>query len=175
MAPKKTTQAPIESVPTPAETTVAETSVEETAEVEVDKYATVLEKLQSFATEIKELITVVKTMQKEHNKLKQQKGSRKAKKAGGDTKRAPSGFAKPTALSDTLCEFLGVPQGSSLARTEVTRIINQYVKTNNLQDQTDKRRINADDKLKSIMSMQEGDKLTYFNLQSYIKHHFIKA
>lgn len=184
MAPKKTTQtqqetkapagvpATIVDAPAPV---VAEPAVEVT---DTDRFASVLEKLQSFAADIKEVIAVVKTLQKEFNKVKNQKVSKKAKKAaGGDgaAKRAPSGFAKPTALSEQLCEFLALPKGSSLARTEVTRIINQYVKTHSLQDKEDKRRIVPDAKLKSIMTLGENDKLTYFNLQSYIKHHFIKA
>lgn len=179
MPPKKTAQAPVEPVATPAQ--VAVPSVETTdavpiVETEVDRFASVLERLQTFATEVKELIVTVKVLQKEFNKIKSAKGSRKAKKAaGGDTKRAPSGFAKPTKLSDQLCDFLGLPKGSSLARTEVTRVINQYVKSNNLQHTEDKRQIMPDAKLKGIMTIKEGDKLTYFNLQSYIKHHFVKA
>ena len=110
-------------------------------------------------------------------KLKNQKSGRKAKAVAKDgEKRAPSGFAKPTLLSDELCEFLGQPKGTSLARTEVTRIINKYVKDQNLQDENDKRQINPDAKLKSILSTKgPDDKVTYFNLQSFIKHHFVKA
>lgn len=177
MAPKKTTPAPevTTATPTPVvETAAAAVQPEEVQEV--DKFVVVLEKLQSFAADVKEMINTVKALQKEFNKVKNQKVGRKTKKVGGsDVKRAPSGFAKPTALSDQLCEFLGLAKGSSLARTEVTRIINQYVKTHSLQDKEDKRKINPDQKLKSIMTLQDGDKLTYFNLQSYIKHHFVKA
>lgn len=188
MPPKKTSQVPEPvATPEPVKTAVepVKPAVEPPAKVaepvaevaDVDRFAVVLEKLQSFATEIKEIIATVKTLQKEHNKIKNQKTSRKAKKAaaGGDTKRAPSGFAKPTKLSDQLCEFLSLAKGSSLARTEVTRVINQYVKTHNLQDKEDKRKINPDAKLKGIMTLKPEDKLTYFNLQSYIKHHFLKA
>lgn len=178
MAPKKTTPAPEVTTTTPAPTVeTASAQPEEVQTVqEVDKFVVVLEKLQSFAVDVKEMINTVKALQKEFNKVKNQKVGRKAKKAGGsDVKRAPSGFAKPTALSDQLCEFLGLAKGSSLARTEVTRVINQYVKTHSLQDKEDKRKINPDQKLKSIMTLQDGDKLTYFNLQSYIKHHFVKA
>lgn len=184
MPPKKTVQAvatePVEAKPVDPPVKVVEPpakAAEAVVEVEVDRFAVVLEKLQSFASDVKEMITTVKTLQKEFNKVKNQKTSRKTKKAaGGDgVKRAPSGFAKPTKLSDQLCEFLGMPKGSSLARTEVTRVINQYVKTHSLQDKEDKRKINPDSKLKGIMTLGDGDKLTYFNLQSYIKHHFLKA
>lgn len=152
-------------------------SKEVVTEVEVDRYASILDKLQSFASELKEVIATVKVLQKEHTKLKNQKSGRKAKAVAKDgEKRAPSGFAKPTLLSDELCEFLGQPKGTSLARTEVTRIINKYVKDQNLQDENDKRQINPDAKLKSILSTKgPDDKVTYFNLQSFIKHHFVKA
>jgi chromatin remodeling complex protein RSC6 len=69
---------------------------------------------------------------------------------------------------------LGVPKGSAMARTLVTKHINEYIKKNNLQDPTDKRIISPDAKLKSILSIGDGDKLTYFNLQTYIKQHFKK-
>lgn len=175
-----TTQSASSAVTTPVVEKPVEVVTEpvvETPEQEVDRYASVLEKLQTFATELKEVIATVKVLQKEHNKLKNQKVSgRKNKKVSASTeKRAPSGFAKPTLLSDQLCEFLGQPKGTSLARTEVTRIINKYVKDQKLQDEQDKRQINPDEKLKSILSVGPDDKVTYFNLQSFIKHHFIKA
>jgi chromatin remodeling complex protein RSC6 len=146
----------------------------------VDRFATILSKLQSWQADIKEAILTVKALQKEHNKLKTQKGGRKGRKNGGANaagveKRNPSGFAKPTNLSDELCDFLGIARGSSLARTEVTRIINQYVKDNKLQNAEDRRMIVPDAKLRTIVTLGKDDKLTYFNLQSFIKRHFKTA
>jgi chromatin remodeling complex protein RSC6 len=146
----------------------------------VDRFATILSKLQSWQADIKEAILTVKALQKEHNKLKTQKGGRKGRKNGGANtapgeKRNPSGFAKPTNLSDELCDFLGIAHGSSLARTEVTRIINQYVKDNKLQNAHDRRMIVPDEKLRTIVTLGKDDKLTYFNLQSFIKRHFKTA
>lgn len=163
-----------EVVPTEA-TPVEATPVESTENV--DKFVVVLELLQRWATDIKNVTSIVKTLQKEH--VKAQKASvKKPKKVvspSSDSKpRTPSGFAKPTKLSDELCAFLGVPAGSQLARTEVTRVLNHYIKNNNLQDSNDKRTIVPDAKLSSILKLQGNDKLTYFNLQTYIKHHFQK-
>jgi chromatin remodeling complex protein RSC6 len=141
---------------------------------ETDKFAQILDKLQSFVNDAKEMTVLVKAMQKEHQKLQKQT-TKKIKKTGGEvSKRSPSGFAKPTKLSDDLCNFLGEPVGSSMARTIVTKHINEYIKKHSLQDQSDKRHIIPDAKLKSILSISEGDKLTYFNLQTYIKQHFKK-
>lgn len=147
--------------------------------VEVDRFVVVLERLQRFATEIKDTISLVKTLQKEYQKAQKtsSKKSKKSKKSAPATStkpRTPSGFAKPTKLSDDLCNFLGVATGSQMARTEVTRVINDYIKKNSLQDVNDKRTIVPDGKLLSILKLGEGDKLTYFNLQTYIKHHFQK-
>lgn len=143
---------------------------------DTDKFSVVLEKLQNFIKDAKDLVVQVKAIQREHVKLRQT-SSKKTKKAlvGSETtKRNPSGFAKPTKLSNDLCDFLGVEKGSSMARTMVTKHINEYIKTNSLQDSSDKRQIIPDAKLKSILSVKEGDKLTYFNLQTFIKQHFMK-
>jgi chromatin remodeling complex protein RSC6 len=183
MPPKKSTAKTSDTVvdksvtiedPPAVETTVVETTVE----VPVDQFSLILTKLQGYVNEFKELISTVKTLQKEHVKL-QKATAKKGKKGGaaveGAVKRSPSGFAKPTKLSDQLCQFLSVPNGSAMARTEVTRIINDYIKKNKLQNPEDKRQILPDDKLKKILNYKEGDKLSYFNLQTSLKHQFIKA
>ena len=59
-------------------------------------------------------------------------------------KRKPSGFAKPTVISDELCFFLGKPNGTEMARTEVTKYITQYIKENNLQSVENKKKIIPD-------------------------------
>ena len=184
MAPKKSStvaaSAPAPVPATPSKDVVAPPAVEPVvpvADENVDRFAVILSKLQSWQSDIKEAILTIKALQKEHNKLKTQKGGRKGRKNGGATsatgeKRTPSGFAKPTNLSDELCDFLGIARGSSLARTEVTRIINQYVKDNKLQNAEDRRMIVPDDKLRTIVTLGKDDRLTYFNLQSFIKRHF---
>lgn len=176
MAPKKNTEtatpAPPE-VPTPVAAPAPPATATETKEVEVDRFAAVLEKLQSFANDLKETISVVKALQKEHIKLQKQT-SKKSKKVTQGGARTLSGFAKPSQLSNELCEFLGFAKGTSMARTEVTRMINEYIKNNNLQNKDNKRHILPDAKLKKILNIGADDKLTYFNLQRYMKHHFTK-
>jgi chromatin remodeling complex protein RSC6 len=160
-----------------AEVEVAETTPVVETEAAVDKFVVVLEMLQRWATDIKNATTLVKTLQKEHQKAQKASVKKPKKVASTSTEgksRTPSGFAKPTKLSDELCGFLGVPAGSQLARTEVTRVLNEYIKKNNLQDASDKRTIVPDAKLSSILKLEGDDKLTYFNLQTYIKHHFQK-
>jgi chromatin remodeling complex protein RSC6 len=88
--------------------------------------------------------------------------------------RKPSGFVKPTPISDELAEFIGMPVGSLMSRTEVSRKINRYIKENGLQDQENDRKINPDEKLRNLLNIGMDVELTYFNLQKYMKHHFIK-
>ena len=69
---------------------------------------------------------------------------------------------------------MGKPQGTELARTEVTKYITGYVKDHNLQDPEFKRRILPDAKLRKLLGVKKSEELTYFNLQKYMKHHFPK-
>jgi chromatin remodeling complex protein RSC6 len=100
-----------------------------------------------------------------------------AKKNKKAEKRSPSGFVRPCLISDEMAEFLGVERGSMIARTTVSSKINLYIRDNNLQDKTHGRNINPDQKLATLLNVQPDseDKLTYFNLQRYMKHHFIKT
>jgi len=100
------------------------------------------------------------------------KATTKKQKRSGN--RQPSGFIRPTLISDELATFLGKEVGTELARTAVTNLINSYIKTNNLKDLSNGRQINADEKLSKLLKLTKDDVLTYFNLQRYMKHHFIK-
>jgi len=62
-----------------------------------------------------------------------------------------------------------------MARTEVTREINSYIREHKLQDKDNGRKIIADKKLTGLLKLKKGDELTYFNLQRYMSPHFAKA
>ena len=62
-----------------------------------------------------------------------------------------------------------------MARTEVTREINNYIREHKLQDPKNGRHIIADSKLKKLLKLTSKDNLTYFNLQRYMSPHFAKA
>jgi len=97
---------------------------------------------------------------------------RRAPPAEGDKKRAPSGFAKPALISNDLCSFLGKPQGTEMARTEVTKFLTSYIKEHDLQDPENRRRIRPDKALQKLLNTTTKDEVTYFNLQKYMKVHF---
>ena len=96
------------------------------------------------------------------------KSDKKRKNKGTGKKKEPSGFAKPSTLSGELCTFLKLPVGTKLARTEVTRYLNQYIKSNDLRDPSDKRIILPNNELKTLLGVGNDEKVTYFNLQKFI-------
>lgn len=87
--------------------------------------------------------------------------------------RKPSGFAKSSKISESLCVFMNKPVGSEVARTEVTKYIINYIKEHNLQRPENKKFINSDNSLKNLLEVPEGDELSYFNLQKYMNKHFV--
>jgi hypothetical protein len=95
--------------------------------------------------------------------------------------RAPSGFVKPTKISNDLAAFLGKEPGTLMARTDVTKQITAYIRANDLQDKTNGRLILADDKLKKLLNYDEKtvtdpkQQLSYFNLQRFLSGHFEKS
>ncbi len=125
---------------------------------------------------LKTLTTAMKSLEKEYAKerkellKKAEKHTRKAK-----TDRKPSGFAKSSPISDELADFLGLPKGSELARTDATKRINAYIKANNLQNPDAKTIILPDAKLKALLAPPEGEVVKYFNLQKFLKRHFTTA
>lgn len=83
-----------------------------------------------------------------------------------------SKFCSPYKISNELAEFLGKTSGTEISRVDVTREINKYIRLNNLQDSETKRNINPDTKLSTLFKLNNGDELTFFNIQKYITPHF---
>jgi len=140
-----------------------------------EKSVEFLAKLQQIGVLISSLKTEYRTLEKQWSRelrTAQKQSSRRKRKAGN---RAPSGFVKPTRISDELAKFLEKPAGSEMARTEVTREINTYIRSHTLQDKENGRKINPDTKLAALLKLKKNDELTYFNLQKYMSPHFAKA
>jgi len=133
-----------------------------------------LSKLQQLSVLFNALKTDFKGLEKKWSremKVAQKASSKRKRKVGN---RAPSGFVKPTKISDELATFLGKESGSEMARTDVTREINTYIRANKLQDTSNGRKINPDKKLADLLRLKTTDELTYFNLQRYMSPHFAK-
>jgi chromatin remodeling complex protein RSC6 len=140
-----------------------------------DTFGQFLSKLQTLASAMNALKTEFRALEKKATReLKAaQKVNAKRKRKSGN--RSPSGFVKPTLISDELAKFLSKPLGSEMARTEVTREINTYIRAHSLQDKTNGRKINPDPALAGLLKIGSGEELTYFNLQRYMSPHFAKA
>jgi upstream activation factor subunit UAF30 len=148
----------------------------------VDDMSSLTGKMNEFGGKLQQLIGLLSTAKVEFKLLekvvaREMKVAQKAasKKKRSNVNRKPSGFIKPTRISDELAEFLGKTVGTEMARTEVSKEINAYIVSKGLQDKANGRKINPDDKLTKLLKLSKEDELTYFNLQRFMKHHFIKA
>jgi upstream activation factor subunit UAF30 len=170
--------APATPVDTVSTTTVETTTTEISLldQIESD-FASLNERLGQFKTMYASITTDLRKLQKNMARhVRENSRKRKRKAPSGDKpKRAPSGFAKPALISKELCSFLGQPEGTEMARTEVTKHLTSYIKEHNLQDSDNKRKIIPDAKLKKLLNVQPSDEVTYFNLQRYMKVHFPKS
>ena len=181
VAPTVVEPVAVESVvvePCTVEQTVTDTtdiSSIESIETEFLSLATRLQELKtlqsSIVSDLKKLHKTVHRHMKENSK----KNKKRKNLDPNRPKRAPSGFAKPALISSELCSFLGKPEGTEMARTEVTKYLTQYIKEHKLQDEANRRKILPDKPLQQLLNVGKGDEVTYFNLQKYMKVHFPKS
>jgi chromatin remodeling complex protein RSC6 len=166
----------------PAPDAEAVKSVEPVSDV-LDADSTVASRITEFSAKLQQLGSIFTTIKTDFKNLEKavsrelknaQKSSSKRRKVSTGN-RQPSGFVKPTRISDELAKFLGKSAGVEMARTAVSKEINAYIREKGLQDPVNGRKINPDTNLTKLLNLQKTDELTYFNLQKYMKHHFIKA
>lgn len=180
----KTKTPKVEAAPAPAPVSapVVETATTEVAAPASDVEAQLAEKSNEFLSKLQQMSVMISSLKTEYRTLERQwtrevkaaqKVSSKRKRKAGN--RAPSGFVKPTKISDELASFLGKEKGTEMARTDVTKEINNYIRANKLQDKDNGRKIIPDNKLASLLKLKKTDELTYFNLQKYMSPHFAKA
>ena len=171
------------AAPAPLEAAAPVAAPVEAAEPVVEGVdASIAQEARDFSAKLQQLSTIISTMKSDFRSLEKkmqrevktaQKQSSKRKRKSGN--RAPSGFVKPTRISDELASFLGKDKGAEMARTAVTKEINAYIRTHDLQDKTNGRKIIPDNKLASLLKLKKDDELTYFNLQKYMSCHFEKS
>ena len=158
--------APASAAPASTEAVKAPTLTED--------FTQLIAQLASLRSALSSVTTQVRALQKKSEREVKAalKMSKKRKNKNGN--RAPSGFVKPTKISIELADFLGKPNGTEMARTQVTREINTYIRAHNLQDPKNGRIILADESLRKLLKLKEEDELTYFNLQRFMSPHFAK-
>ena len=139
------------------------------------QFSDFMAKLQAVSASMSSLRTEFRSIERQVSRELKAAAKVTAKRKRKTGNRAPSGFVKPTLISNELASFLGKPEGTEMARTEVTREINSYIREHKLQDKENGRKIIADKKLTGLLKLKKDDELTYFNLQKYMSPHFAKA
>ena len=148
------------------------TEVVEDSQID-NQFTSILSTLSQFKVQITALSNQLKSLEKTVKKeIKQHKKEVTKKMSKGN--RKPSGFAAASPISKDLCDFMGKEHGTSIARTEVTKFICSYIEQNSLANNENKRVIKPDDKLKSLLGIDEETVVTYFNIQRFMNRHFIK-
>ena len=158
-------------VPTPEEASLEE----KRPEIELSEaFTDVIANIQLQQQQLTALKNSVRGLQKQA--VREVKAAIKLSKKGRRKpgNRKPSGFVKPTEISVQLANFLGKKAGTEMARTEVTKEINAYIRAHKLQDPENGRNIIPDKALTKLLKLHKTDKLTYFNLQRYMSPHFAK-
>jgi chromatin remodeling complex protein RSC6 len=81
-------------------------------------------------------------------------------------KQARGGLAQSVTPDDSLAAVIG---RGPRTRAEITKAIWEYVRTHNLQDQGDRRQINADDKLREVFGGK--DQVSMFEMTRLVNQH----
>ena len=145
-------------------------------ETETQKqFGDLLNQLSSFKQQVTMLVNQVRTVERVCNK-RMKVLEREAKKNRAKGNRKASGFAVPSPISAQLCKFMNKPTGTSMARTEVTKHIIQYISDHKLQNPNNKKVIKPDKALKSLLDIKkDSEAVTYFNIQRYMNKHFLNS
>jgi len=144
--------------------------------IEIDSNFDSLEKdLVKFKSEFTSFMVRFRQLRKEFRKYGKET-TKKGKKNNSDnnlivSKKKPTGFQVAVNLSKELCEFLNISEDTKLNCSEVSRRMNLYFSNNSLQNGAN---ITLDKKLKELLKPGKDDNITYFNLQKYLKKHYIK-
>ena len=174
-APAPVTQETTSSPSVDASSASPAATLQEQIELDFTNLNTKMNELRSLYVSITADMKVLQKNITKHLKESSKKNRKKRADDPSRPKRAPSGFAKPALISSDLCSFLEKPEGTEMARTEVTKNLTQYIKEHGLQDQNNRRKILPDEKLSKLLGVTASDEVTYFNLQKYMKVHFPKS
>ena len=192
-APRKTaakTEVVVPTVAAPAPAPAPSATEGAAVESAPASISSVVERLREVRTrqanELKEIIADLLVAAKAAAKQVKEAGKRKKakkdvadmtpeEKAAWELRRSKNAFLKPRGLSTELCAFMQLPAGSQRSQTEVTKFVSNYVKTHSCFDPANKRHIIPDGVLSRLLRVTDKDTVTYLNLQSFLKVHFLKA
>lgn len=114
---------------------------------------------------MKELKSIRKDIRKIKAHIDDPTGEKKASRSQNN------GFNKPLNVTPKLREFLKLPEGEMISRSQVTRKMNDYVTEKGLKAGQN---ISLDAALKDLLNPPEGTQVTFLNIQKFINPHYIK-
>jgi chromatin remodeling complex protein RSC6 len=137
-----------------------------------------------FSTKVREAVKATQEAAKQAKR--EQRDSKKKKRKdpkdmtpeerkAWEARRANNAFLKPKPLSDELCAFMGLKNGSERSQTDVTKFISDYVKSHSCYDPSFKRRIIPNPALAKLLRVDDKTEVTYLNLQKFLKVHLKSA
>lgn len=146
------------------------------------------EKLKALSTELtarvreatKSVADAIKATKREAREIKKKKKKNPEdmtpeERKTWEARRANNAFLVQRPLTDELAAFMGLKSGEKRSQTEVTKFISGYVKQHNCFDPNFKRRILPNSALAKLLRVSDKDEVTYLNLQSFLKVHFLKT
>jgi upstream activation factor subunit UAF30 len=129
--------------------------------------------LETIQTELAALRADVKALTKIVRKVKTHQEDPDGEKA--KARSANNGFNRKQEITPKLRDFLGLPEGELISRSEVTKKVNAYITEKGLKHPDNGRQLILDDKLKELLQPPADVVVTYLNLQKYLSPHYIKA
>ena len=128
--------------------------------------------LETIQTEIAALRADVKSLVKLVRNVKSVQDDPTGEKA--KARAANNGFNRKQEITPKLREFLALPEGDLISRSEVTKFVNKYITEKGLKHPENGRQIILDDKLRDLLAPPADVVVTYLNLQKYLSPHYIK-
>jgi chromatin remodeling complex protein RSC6 len=164
-------------------TEIVEPTIESKVETSSEQLRTILATITEHSSQVKNLMNSVRLVLRDVERQGKELDKLRNKKSRNSSERklsgVPSGITKPVSISDELARFLGVEPGTLVPRNEVTKGVSSYVRKFELSDPANKQKFVLTSKpeglvLKTLLG-DPSEEVTYFNLQRYLKHHYIQV
>lgn len=151
-----------------------------TTETNTKDYNMISQEMDIILKTLQEQVRTIRNLKKDLDKIHQKelKNVKKKKKSddGSKSNKEPSGFNKPALVPVEFCsQPWGCDQGQLIPRTQLTKMVYDYIKDNNLQDPADKRIIHPDSNVKDLFHLEDGQDLEFKTFQTYMAKLYKKS
>lgn len=126
------------------------------------EFKSIFESLSGFAKQTRALSDQVRSLQK---------ACKAAEKQTRASKKKPQ---TPMSLSKELSTFLSVSPDTQLTKAQVMKSISDYIKTNNLQVESNKRKFVPNKQLQKTFGMKAKAELTFVEINKHVSGHLSK-